>query len=121
MLSRQSCKAIDVADLFGIRQNENCRCAFSNHGTKKIIIAVGIEKFLDADAALVCFTPKLPYAEIGLFCAEKCNMGHLWRCFQKEVDLFAVEIWARVDRDPRNVARSLRKARYDLLLHRTES
>ena len=121
MLPRHSCDPIGVADALGIRKDENCRCAFPDHGTEESFIIMRIEKFLDADAALLGFTPKLPHAPVGSFRAEKCNMGHLWRCLQKEIELFAVEIWARVDRDPRNVARSLRKARYDLLLHRTES
>ncbi|WP_200879314.1 hypothetical protein [Microvirga sp. BSC39] len=65
MLSRQLCNLIGAADLLGIRQDENGRCAFPDHGTEESFIAIQIEKFLDADTALVCFTPKLPHAYIG--------------------------------------------------------
>ena len=64
-----------------------------------------IEKFLDADATLLCVTPKLSHAEICAFCAEKCNMGHLWRCLQKEIKLFAVKVGAKVGRNTRDIAR----------------
>ena len=36
-------------------------------------------------------------------------MGHLWRCLQKEIKLFAVKIWAKVDRDTRDIARWSRR------------
>jgi len=51
-----------------------------------------IEKFLDADAALLCVTPKLSHADISSLRAEKCHMGYLWRRLQKEIELFAVKV-----------------------------
>ena len=67
MLSRQSCNLIGAADLLGIRQDENGRCAFPDHGTEESFIVIRMEKFLDADAALLYVTRKLSHAEICSF------------------------------------------------------
>src|SRR3712207_8946872 len=105
MLPRQSGNPICVADVPSVRQYENGMCALPDHGAELSLIVVEIEEFLDADAALLRFTPKLPHAEICSFRAGKCNMGNVWCCLQQEIELFAVKVRAKVDRDACNIAR----------------
>src|SRR5689334_8190062 len=99
--------------MVGIREDENCRCSFPDHGTEAGFIVTGVRKLLDTDIALIGFAPKLSHALIGSFCTEQCDIGCLWRRLQEEIKLLAVEIRSQVDRDTRDVARSSRKARYD--------